>query len=327
MIPEGDTLMKTIPTVTGAIATREFGFTLSHEHVFVHDEGVIASFPHIWNRKQAIESARNKLQAAYDAGVRTIIDMSIMGNGRDIHTVRAVAEGLPINILVATGAFYPDQLPRYFHTQPLSALRECFVHDIKTGISGTSVRAAIIKVCTDAPGLTPDVEKTLRAAAQASLETGVPIHTHARAENQSGLLQMRVFLEEGVPPERIYIGHVMDDTGLDYAKRLLDLGVYIGFDRFASAAITSTKIQTALSNLADLCGEGYSKQILLGNDGCSYQTVVRTGDSQKDPSLLGNDYTILPSKILPLLREAGVSDAYIQTMAVENPIRLFSLRL
>lgn len=319
--------MRRIPTVTGEIPVDEMGVTLAHEHIIVHDEGVIANFPFIWDREQAIEIAQNKLMQAYDSGVRTIIDMSILGNGRDIHTVRAVAEGLPINILVATGVYYPDQLPGFFHTQTLDVLRECFLHDIQKGISGTEIRAAIIKVCTDAPGRTPDVEKSLRAAAQASLEAGVPIHTHARAENQSGLIQMEIFQEEGVPPERIYIGHVMDDTGLDYAKRLLDLGVYIGFDRFASAAITSPKIQTTISNLAALCGEGYSKQILLGNDGCSYQTVVRTGKPQKDPSLLENDYTILPCTIFPLLREAGISDAYIQTMTVDNPMRLFSLRV
>lgn len=134
-------------------------------------------------------------------------------------------------------------------------------------------------------------------------------------------------LEEGVAPERIYIGHVMDSAELDYAIRLLDMGVYIGFDRFASAPISSPKIQSAILNLTLLCSEGYSKQILLGNDGCAYQTVVRTGDLQKDPSLLGNDYTILPGKILPLLREAGVSDECINAMTVGNPERLFEQTL
>lgn len=317
--------MKTIPTVTGAIATTEFGFTLSHEHVFVHDEGVIANFPHIWNRKQAIESARNKLQAAYDAGVRTIIDMSIMGNGRDIHAVRESASGLPIHILAATGAFYPECLPGYFHTQPIDVLKDCFVHDITVGISGTDTRAALIKVCTDAPGITPDVEKTLRAAARASLETGVPIHTHARAENQSGLLQMRIFQEEGVPIDRIYIGHVMDSNRLDYAKRLLDTGVYIGFDRFASAPSGSEKIKRSIANLALLCAQGYEKQILLGNDGCSYQTVVRTGADDMTPSIHGNDYLTLPCKILPQLSVAGVTSRQIQQMTIDNPQRLFAI--
>ena len=41
-------------------------------------------------------------------------------------------------------------------------MAELFVDDILKGIQGTKVKAAILKCATDAPGVTPGVEKLLK---------------------------------------------------------------------------------------------------------------------------------------------------------------------
>lgn len=314
-----------IPTLSGHITPAELGFTLAHEHIFVHDEGVIQNFPNLWDRTAAILLAREKLTAAYRAGVRTILDMSVLGNGRNIADVQEATQGLPIHVVAATGVFYPEHLPGYFHTQSVDVLARCLVQDLTVGISGTDVRAGIIKACTDTPGLTEDVEKSLRAAARAHSETGAPIHTHTAG--RSGLLQQRVFQEEGVDLRRVYFGHVMDCPDLDYIHALLDQGSLIGFDRFASAPPDAPRIRSAISVLTQLCQEGWAGQILIGNDGCCYQTVVRLPPPEHSPSLDTNDYLVFQEKIVPALLQAGVTPLQLHQMTVENPKKLFAPEL
>ena len=62
----------------------------------------------------------------------------------------------------------------------------------------------------DEPGITPDVEKVHRAAARASNRTGRPIMAHSRPASRTGLDQMRIFLEEGVPASKVMIAHTGD---------------------------------------------------------------------------------------------------------------------
>src|SRR5215467_553844 len=109
---------------------------------------------------------------------------------------------------------------------------EMFVRDIREGIADTGIKAGILKCATDEPGVTKDVERILRATAQAHRRTGVPISTHTHAQRRVGLDQQRIFREEGVDLSRVDIGHSGDTTDLDYLEKLIAAGSYIGMDRF-----------------------------------------------------------------------------------------------
>src|SRR5947207_7779696 len=109
---------------------------------------------------------------------------------------------------------------------------EMFVGRIERGITDTAVKAAILTCATDEPGVTPGVERVLRAVAQAHRRTGVPISTHTHAGTRRGLEQQRIFAEEGVDLSRVVIGHCGDTTDLDYLQELIGNGSYIGMDTF-----------------------------------------------------------------------------------------------
>ena len=147
------------------------------------------------------------------AGVRTIVDATAVGHGRDTAFLAEVNAEVDLNIIVSTGVYTFNEVPKIFHyrgpteAHPRDLLTELFVRDIRDGIAGTGIRAGIIKVATDAPGLTVDVERALRATAAAHRETGVPITTHTVVALRNGLDQQRVFAEEGVDLQRVVIGH------------------------------------------------------------------------------------------------------------------------
>ena len=103
-------------------------------------------------------------------------------------------------------------------------MAELFVQDIENGMAGTSVRAALIKGYTDRPGVTPVIDRCLRAVAWAHRQTGVPIETHSSALTEAGLEQQRVFREEGVNLERVIIGHSGDTTDVSYLRTIMDAG-------------------------------------------------------------------------------------------------------
>src|SRR3954451_19059505 len=73
-----------VDTLRGPMNTEDLGFVVTHEHIFAHTEGLIHQFPQVWDEAAAIVDARRQLQEAYDAGVRTIIEHTVMGLGRDV---------------------------------------------------------------------------------------------------------------------------------------------------------------------------------------------------------------------------------------------------
>ncbi|MCB0944150.1 MAG: phosphotriesterase, partial [Mycobacterium sp.] len=221
--------MTTVQTARGPIPTTDLGVVLMHEHVFVLSPEIIANYPEGWGDEAAREAdAVEKLNALKAVGVDTIVDPTVIGLGRYIPRIQRVAAQTDLQIVVATGVYTYNDVPMYFHfTGPGTGMggpetmTDLFVRDITEGIAGTGVKAAILKCATDEPGVTPGVERVLRAVAQAHVRTGVPITTHTHAGTRRGLEQQRIFAEEGVDLTRVIIGHSGDTTDLDYLEELI----------------------------------------------------------------------------------------------------------
>src|SRR5260370_23526727 len=169
------------------------------------------------------------------AGVAALVDLTVIGLGRYIPRIQRIAEQTQIHIVVATGIYTYCDLPFYFHFRgPGTVLggpeliTEMFVRDINEGIANTRVKAGILKCATDEPGVTKDVERGLRAIAQAHRQTGVPISTHTHARKRVGLEQQRIFREEAVDLSRVVIGHSGDTTDLAYLEELVGNGSAVG---------------------------------------------------------------------------------------------------
>jgi len=290
-----------------------------HEHVFVLGQGVPENFPSVWDEEKEKANAREKLAELPGVGVGTIVDLTVMGLGRNIPRLRKVVGEIPVNIIVATGVYTYNELPQYFRFRDEDAMAELFVKDITEGIQGTEVKAAILKCATDEPGLTPDVEKVLRAIARAHRSTGAPISTHTHPGTKRGLEQQRVFKEEGVDLGRVVIGHSGDSEDLDYLQALIDAGSYIGMDRFGLDVYLETDKRVAI--IIKLCELGYADRMVLGHDAHCYfdwfpMELVRS-------NMPNWHYRHISEDVLPALRDAGVSDEQINQMMVENPRRIF----
>ena len=181
----------TVQTARGPVAVSALGRVLMHEHIFVLSPEVQQNWPDYpegWDEERHMALAADRLAEVKADGIDTIVDLTVLGLGRYVPRIAALAERSEVNLIVATGAYVVETLPLYFHFRGPGApaggpelMTPLFIRDITEGITGTDVKAAILKCVTDVAGLTRDVERVLRAVAQAHRETGVPITTHAHA--------------------------------------------------------------------------------------------------------------------------------------------------
>jgi phosphotriesterase-related protein len=310
--------MPTVNTVTGPIDTSQLGFTLMHEHVYVRTEGLYETFPHLWDRAARIKQATEKLAEAKAHGVSTIVDLTVMGLGRDVTLVHEVAKASGMQVIVATGLYTYDEVPRHFQARDADYMAGLFVHDIEQGVQGTGIKAAILKVATDEKGLTTGVEKVLRAVARTQRRTGVPISTHTHAATERGLDQQRIFKEEGIDLRRVVIGHSGDTEDLAYLEKLIDAGSYVGMDRFGLHQYLPTEKRVA--TIVKLIERGHVDHIVLSHD---TMCAIDWFPEEMRASLPDYHYLHIPDDVVPALKAAGLTDEQITAMTVANPRRIF----
>ena len=232
---------------------------------------------------------------------------------------KGIARETRINILASTGIYTYDEIPRIFREKSVDFMSEAFIHDLEIGISGSGTKAAILKAATDTPGITPGVEKVLRAVSRAHKATGRPIITHSYPGNRSGADQIKIFEQEDVELNQVVIGHTGDTDNLDYIREILDKGVFVGLDRYGIDVGVGTGKRNAV--VVELCKSGYAGQILLSHDASC------TNDKFSAEQLLNLPKTrtlsFIPGSIIPELKKMGVSEADLHTIFFKNPVRLF----
>lgn len=316
-----------IQTALGTIESSQLGVTLMHEHVFVLDTEILQNYPEEWGtEKKRISDAVTRLNELKSRGVDSIVDLTVIGLGRYIPRIRQVAEQTRINIIVATGIYTYHNAPLYFHFRgPGTVLggpeimTEMFVHDIQKGIADTGVRAGILKCATDESGVTKDIERILRATAQAHRQTGVPISTHTHARKRVGLDQQRIFREEGVDLSRVIIGHSGDTTDLSYLQELIANGSYIGMDRFGLDTILP--FEDRVNTVAEMCRRGYVEKMVLSHDAACFNHWL---PERPLPAMLPRwHYLHIHNDVIPALKQKGVTDEQLHKMLVENPRKIF----
>jgi phosphotriesterase-related protein len=318
--------MTPVQTYRGPLEPAELGVTLLHEHVFVRDPELELNLPAgEWNEAEAIERAVRELETLHALGIRTIVDLTVPGLGRDVRTVAAVAERVPVHIVASTGWYTRSALPLYFQVRgpgrPIDGpdeLAQLFVSDIEAGIAGTAVRAGMLKVVTDEMGITDDIAWIMRAAASAHQATGVTITTHSSPASRNGLDQQRFLRACGVPLDRVVIGHSGDTEDLDYLRALMDAGSTIGMDRFGMEHVLPDE-QRARTVLA-LLPLGYADRMILSHDAAVFSHV--TPPSWRARMAPRWNMEDIPRRIVPRLLEGGASDAELDQMLVVNPRRL-----
>ncbi|MGO8893068.1 MAG: phosphotriesterase [Streptosporangiaceae bacterium] len=323
--------MAVVESVRGPVDLGSLGQTLMHEHVFVLSTEHVQNYGSTWWDEEArVADAIAKLNALYAKGIHTIVDPTVWGLGRYIPRIQRIAAATPVNIIVATGLYVYEELPQQYAYRGPGLLIDIpdpmvtdFSGDITEGIGDTGVKAAFLKCCMETAEPTPGVERIARAIARTHLQTGAPITVHTSGPQQSGRTAVRIFTEEGVDLSKVVIGHAGDSNDLDYLTELADQGVLLGMDRFGLDLFNpgAERVKT----IAVLAARGYAASMVLAHDAsCFIDYFGAAHDAARAAAAPNWHYEHISDDVLSALLGAGVTQAQIDTMLVENPVRYFT---
>lgn len=277
-----------------------------------------------------VDLAIKEVQKFKDAGGSCLVDVSSIGIRTDPLGVRRVAERTGLHIVQGTSFYLEGCHPPYVAASSVDELAAIIIKDIEEGIDDTAVRAGIIgEVGT--MNVTEAEVKVLRASARAHVATGAVISLHTHVNCRFGEKIIGILTEEGVPPDRIIVGHMDENlvafepglAHIDYHRRLADLGVWLQYDTFGaewywdSIAVREPMDAERASAVATIAAEGHLDQLLLGQDVWLKQGLKSFG---------GLGYDHLLTAVPVMLRQSGLSDADIEKMLVDNPRRALPLQ-
>ncbi|MGV8057319.1 MAG: phosphotriesterase [Smithellaceae bacterium] len=321
-------MTRMINTVCGPVSSDQMGTTLMHEHIQYGYVGWYAHTSKKQDREKSLNIALRAMDRIQARGVKTYVDATPADSGRDPEFYKEISEKSGVNIVCSTGLYTEAQggTP-YFKFQALftngvEMLTEWFIKEIEEGIGDTGVKAGVIKVATGL-GVITDYEKmVLQAAARAQKKTGVPLISHTEGGTM-GPEQVEILLAEGANPAQIAIGHAGGSADLKYHAGILDKGVNLAFDQFGieSEIFKSGQDKFRKASVIGLISMGYAGQLIFSHDA----VLISLGAPLVMPKgMAGYWYpTHLFKNIIPDLKKAGITDAHIHTIMVENPRKMF----
>jgi len=320
-----------INTVLGQIGPEELGRTLIHEHIVGGYPGwECDAFARPYDKDRVAAICVRVVGPVKDYGVNTIVDATPIDLSRDVNVLKSVSEQLGINVICSTG-MYTEALGKWAYLKMRSRskigdmvaeLYDTYMQELMKGIGNTGVKAGVIKVATGVNKIADCEMASLKAAARAQKDTGVPIITHTE-DGTMGPEQLDILIAEGADTQRIICGHMCCNSSIEYHLDVLKRGTYIGLDRFGVEVMMPDEVRKAM--LMGLIGLGYSERIMISQDcfGCGFGRGGVLPEEERE-KMKNWTFTNIFRNILPAIKAAGVTDEQINKMMTGNPARLFA---
>ena len=247
--------------------------------------------------------------------------MHAPGIGRTPLLYRRLAETSGVAVVASTGLYKEPLIPAIAYDWPPARLVDWMVSEIEEGmleerLSGqlgaerSGVRAGLIKLASSDQGLQEVEAKTLRAAIEAARLTGAPIASHS-TRAVSALAQLDILEASGFDPGRFVVVH-------SSASRTSPITASTpGAAPGSSTTPSAPLLTTSWSAWYSACSTGLAGQLLLSQDVCGWLVGRPNGGNDRRFAYLVTDFA-------PKLRAAGVSEADLQRILVENPRQILS---
>lgn len=317
--------MSKVNTVLGTIPAEELGFVAIHEHIGYGMPGSELDTKWWKSPEQRYEETVPKLRAFHEYGGGTFVDVTGICNGRDVDYYKSLSAKTGVHIVACTGFVGGDTALAHFARASVDYLTKVFIHEITVGIGGTGSKAGVIKVGVSRGGRMTDLDKRIyRAAARASVQTGVPVLTHLAIDAENAIA---IFQEEGLPLDRVLFGHVDDGLSAPQVRDqwIAEQGGRVGFDTFGyeteleDPPFWARPRQERLDHFLRFLSAGHLDKALAAADAnCSPLGW---------PGVKGHTVNYLFEDLIPDLRKAGLDEEAIDTVFVDNPAAFLSLHI
>jgi predicted metal-dependent phosphotriesterase family hydrolase len=325
-----------VMTVLGPVDPATLGRVMPHEHL-------LSLTPGPWltggTHDDSVDRAVDALAGLRGLGFGTVVDLSpynVVGrdeNGDNASLLAEISRRSGLHIVSGTALYLESYSPGWAKTADLGTLTARLIHDAETGIGDSGIRAGVFgEQATSLGEITPHEEKCLRAVARAQRETGLGIMTHTTHGTQA-LEQLDILRSEGVDLDRVVVGHLDTQLGIDLMRRVIDAGARVAVDtigkedwEFFLGPVPDSRADGEYAKrsfhrsdegradlVAQLVAEGLTDRILLAQDLTGAEVWMNPGTHG------AHGYSYLGAVFVPALAERGVPDDAIEQLLAANP--------
>lgn len=318
-----------VHTVLGPIPATDLGIVATHDALLSVLPGAQYAHDITIDRSEIFGTLADKLTAFKALGGGTIVDSTGMFHGRDLDLLEALSRHTGVHIVASTGMGPESLLGGYFLTPqtnpptpwPAEKFADLFTLELTDGMviprRERRANAGLIVTAADPAGITGTEESLFRGSARAALATGVAVSIRYGAD---ALAELQLLLDEGLPANRVLV------AGLDRVAAVAagapaavaTTGAYVCLDNIANNDDPTLVDDAARVRLVtELIAAGHLEQILLSSG------TIGVSKGIPDCDLL---YGTVLTDFVPLLTAAGVTDAQITRILVDNPRELLTVR-
>jgi phosphotriesterase-related protein len=334
-------------TVSGLVAASDLGMTTAHEHIFcdyskdyveppqrikqlfaeqqIDLEHGVTLKNYGWLMREPLWSIDNQILSDYvdakeeltvlkRAGVKSVLDPTNIGVGRNPAALRRLSQELDMYFVTCTGYYRNKFHPAEVETMTVDEIEERMYQEVMLGIDGTDIRAGVMgELGTTGDTIYPREHKVLTAAGRVNKKTNVPIMIHTEGRRETVLAALQILKENGANLEKVNICHV---NGSPYWEDIFKTGATIGMDCFGSTFNVDSELyilETDLKRIRDLkrvLDAGYANKIILGNDVCMKMRLHKYG---------GWGYDHILTNLVPYMKKEGISEEQLQILFCDAP--------
>ena len=254
----------------------------------------------------------DEVRATGKDGVSCIVDGGHADMGTSYDHLRTIAERSGVHV-VASGGYYLQQLyPSEVATRSEEQLVDGLAQD------AAAKRWGALGEIGSSPEMTADERKVFRVIAKTQVRTELPVFTHTSHAGckKCALEQLDILESGGANPRSLCIGHlsdITDDPNADTHKEIARRGAYVGFDTVGHQLAQGDAKKVAM--ILKVLDAGYEDHVLLSSDFASERETKFNG---------GAGYSSVTAVFVPKLKYAGVKDATIHRILVDNPKRFLA---
>jgi phosphotriesterase-related protein len=247
-----------------------------------------------------------------------IVDVTPANVGRDPARLASVARVAGLDLVFGCGRYIAESRP----ADDIRLTADDYRDEIVAEFADDARRPALIGEIGTGDPIQPIERESLRGAALAQAELGVPLYVHLHPWARRGHEALDIVEDAGGDLGRTVLCHLDPQIsgGLDYHAELCARGATIAFDiwgdEFDYGAVAMPSDDERLEATFELIDRGYGDRLVHAQDVCTKTQLHRFG---------GPGYSHLPRVVAPRMRAAGLDDGELHRQLAGNVLSLLGV--
>ncbi len=321
-------LSAAVNTVLGTVPADSLGVVAIHEALLSVLPGAQYAYDITLDQAKIFDTLASKLRAFKAAGGGTVVDNTGMFHGRDLPLLESLARATGVNIIASTGMGPEENLGGYFLTPqtnpptpwPADKFADLLAQEITDGMVIPRLErrapAGLVITEADAHGITPTEVSLFQGSARAALRTGVALSVRWGTDAHAELAHV---LGEGLESNRVIVANLdrADAVAEGVPATVAAKGAYVALDHVGQNDGSYIDDAARVTLVTELIAAGHADRILLSSNAIGVAAGLT-------PVTLPYEFVL--TEFVPALRAAGVSDADVQQILVDNPRDVLTVR-